>query len=145
MASEAPESEPPAPLVALLAKKLGQTDEQAEPLLRAAQSRHPENFWLNYALGESLRERKPAESVGFYRAALATRPTVAAVEYEVGFALWRQGHVDEAMAEFRRSGELDPSGAVAHYMLGMCLHDMGRFDEATAAYRRVTELEPGGA
>jgi tetratricopeptide (TPR) repeat protein len=144
LASEAPESEPPAPLVALLAKKLGPRDEQAEPLLRAAQSRHPEDFWLNYALGEALRERKPAESVGFYRAALATRPTVAAVEFEVGYALWRQSHLDEAMVEFRRSAELDTNGAVAHYMLGVCLDAMGRFEEATAAYRRVTELEPDG-
>jgi serine/threonine-protein kinase len=76
LTAETPEKGPPPPLVALLAKKLGQQDGQArgqllvgqklgqqdgqaEALLRAAQWRHPEDFWLNYALGEALRERKP--------------------------------------------------------------------------------------
>src|SRR5262249_29124066 len=57
LAGEASEDGPPTPLVVLLAKKLGQKDGQAEPLLRAAQGRHPEDFWLNFALGEALRER----------------------------------------------------------------------------------------
>jgi tetratricopeptide (TPR) repeat protein len=141
---EAPESAPPTSLVTLLAKKLGQQDGRAEPLLRAAQGRHPEDFWLNCALGDALRERKPAESVGFYRAALATRPTVGVVHFEVGTALRRQGQVDEAMAEFRRAVELEPDGAPAHYQLGTCLQAMGRLDEAMAEYRRVIDLEPEG-
>ncbi len=111
----------------------------------AAQGRHPEDFWLNCALGDALRERKPAESVGFYRAALATRPTVGVVHYEVGTALQRQGQVDEAMAEFRRAVEFEPDGAPARFQLGTCLEAMGRLDEAMAEYRRVIELDPKGA
>jgi tetratricopeptide (TPR) repeat protein len=145
LAGESPEGGPPTPLVALLAKKLGQKDGQAEPLLRQAQVRHPDDFWLNYALGEALRERKPAESVGFYRAALATRPTVAAVQFELGMALWRQGQANEAMAEFRRAVELDPKGSLAVFGLGLCLQGMGRPEEAMVEYRRTLELEPKGA
>ena len=145
LASETPESAPPISLVTLLAKKLGQHDGRAEPLLRAAQGRHPEDFWLNCALGDALRERKPAESVGFYRAALATRPTVGVVHYEVGTALRCQGQVDEAMAEFRRAVEFEPDGAPARFQLGTCLEAMGRLDEAMAEYRRVIELDPKGA
>ncbi len=68
----------------------------------------PEDFWLNYALGEALRERKPAEAVGFYRAALKTRPTVAAVHLEVGAALGRLGQGDEAFRPCRKAVELEP-------------------------------------
>jgi serine/threonine-protein kinase len=143
LAREAPESGPPTPLVTLVAKKLGQKNGQAEPLLRAARGRHPDDFWLNYALGEALRERKPAESVGFYRAALATRPTVAGVQFEVGMALWRQGQVDDALAEFRRAVELDPKWAPVRYQLGMCWQVIGRLEEALAEYRRVIDLDPG--
>ncbi len=142
LAGQAPETGPPTPLVTLLARKLGQKDGQAEPLLRAAQARHPEDFWLNYALGEALRERKPAEAVGFYRAALATRPTVASVQFEIGMALFRQNQVDEAMAEVRRAIELDPRGAPAHHQMGICLRAMGRLDEAMAEFRRAIELDP---
>ncbi len=126
----------------LLAKKLGQQDGQAEPLLRAAQGRKPQDFWLNYALGEALRERKPAEAVGFYRAALAMRPTVAAVHLEVGAALGRLGQGDEAIRACRRAVELEPMQGQYHYFLGIFLQADGRLDEAVAEFRRVIELEP---
>ncbi len=131
--------------MALLAKKLGQQDEQAEPLLRAAQGQHPEDFWLNYALGEALRERKPAEAVGFYRAALAMRPTAAEVHLEVSVALERQGQVDEAIRACRKALELEPTDGRYHYYLGSCLRARGRLDEAMAEFRRAIELDPTGA
>ena len=140
-----PENGPPTPLVALLAKKLGQKDGQAEPLLRAAQVRHPEDFWLNYGLGEALRERKPAEAVGFYRAALATRPTVAPVHMEISVALLRQGQVNEAILASRKAVELDPKDGRFHFYLGECLHDGGRFTEAIVEFRRSIELDPKSA
>jgi serine/threonine-protein kinase len=139
---DAPENGPPTPLVTLLAKKLGQQENQAEPLLRAAQARHPEDFWLNYALGEALRESKPAEAVGFYRAALATRPSVAPVHFQVGVALWRQRQFDEAIRALRMCIKLDPKNGSHHCMLGRCLQDRGKLDEAMAEYRRVIELDP---
>jgi serine/threonine-protein kinase len=142
LASEASEDGPPTPLVVLLAKKLGQKDEQAEPLLRAAQGRHPEDFWLNFALGGALRERKPVEAVGFYRAAMATRSTVSSVHFGVGVALWRQGQLDEAMAEFRRTIQLDPNADWAHRQLGLCFQARGQFAEAMAEYRRAIVLDP---
>jgi serine/threonine-protein kinase len=145
LAGQASATGPPTPLVTLLAKKLGQKDGQAEPLLRTAQARHPEEFWLNYELGEALRERKPTEAAGFYRAALATRPTVASVQFEIGMALFRQDQVDEAMVEFRRAIELEPTGAPAHHQLGMCLRARGRLDEAMAEFQRAIDLDPKAA
>src|SRR5262249_59505472 len=99
---------------------------------------------VNYALGEALRERKPADAVGFYRAALATRPAVAKVHAEVAMALFRQGQYDEAILAHRRSIELEPDAA-SHNNLGICLRARGRLDEAMAEFRRAIELEPGNA
>jgi tetratricopeptide (TPR) repeat protein len=141
----APESGPPTPLVALLAKKLGQKDEQAEPLLRAAQGRHPEDFWLNFALGEALRDRKPAEAVGFYRAALAMRPTAAEVHFGVSVALEHHGQVDEAIRAARKAIELAPKVGALHHRLGLCLQARGQLDEALAEFRRAIEFVPGAA
>jgi tetratricopeptide (TPR) repeat protein len=136
------EKGPPLPLLALLAKKLGQKDDQAEPLLRAAQRLHPEDFWLCYSLGETLRERKPAEALGFYRAALAIRPHVAAVYSEVGWALARQGHADAALAEGRRALQLDPNLAPALLVVGWCMQTKGQLEDAIAQYRRVIHVYP---
>ncbi len=138
----APESGPPTPLVALLAKKLGRKDEQAEPLLRAAQGRHPDDFWLNYALGEALQDRKPAEAVGFFRAALAMRPTAAEVHFGVSVALEHHGQVDEAIRAARKAIELAPNVGALHHRLGLCLQANGQLDEALAEFRRAIELDP---
>jgi serine/threonine protein kinase/tetratricopeptide (TPR) repeat protein len=135
LAGGAPGAGPPTPLLTLLGRKLGQKEDAAEPLLRAAQRRHPEDFWLNYALGEALRERKPAEAVGFYRAALATRPTVAAAHAEIGMALFRQDQGDEAILAYRRAIELDPKAVRFHIHLGVGLLHVGRMDEAMAEFR----------
>jgi tetratricopeptide (TPR) repeat protein len=142
LAKDASVNGPPTALVTLLAKKLGQKDNQAEPLLRAAHGRHPEDFMLNYALGVALCEGKPAEAVGFYRAALATRPTVAAVHLEVGMSLLRLGQVDEAMRSVRTAIELDPKWAPAHLGLGLCWVARGELDKAMASYRHASELDP---
>jgi serine/threonine-protein kinase len=144
LAGQAPEAGPPTPLVTLLARKLGKKDGQTEPLLRAAQGRRPEEFWTNYLLGDALQERKPAEAAGFYRAALATRPTIAHLHFQLGMALFRQRQLDEAMAEFRRVSELNPKTATGHYQVGMCLKARGDLDAAMAEYRRAIELDPKG-
>jgi serine/threonine-protein kinase len=145
LAGDAPANEPPTPLVTLLAKKLGDKDGQVEPLLRAAQERSPEDFWLNYALGEALRIRKPAEAVAYYRAALATRPTLAEVHSELGMALLRQGQVDEAIRVCRKASQLRPASAAAHNNLAMCLDARGELDEAIAEFSRVMDLSPTNA
>jgi serine/threonine-protein kinase len=142
LAEGAPEHAPSTAVVTLLAKKLGRYDKQSAPLLRAAQLRHPDDFWLNYALGDALREKEPAEAASFYRAALATRPTAEAVWRGLGAALEGQGRVDEAMAHYRRAIELDPKGALAHDYLSTCLLGKGRVDEAMAECRRAIELDP---
>ena len=142
LAGESPANGPPAPLVTLLAKKLGDKDGQAEPLLRTAQARRPDDFWLNYALGEALRARKSAEALGFYRAALATRPTVSEVHVELGMALLRLGQVDEAIQACRQASQLAPTYAAAHHNLGLCLQAKGRLDEAMTEFRHAIQLLP---
>jgi tetratricopeptide (TPR) repeat protein len=142
LAREATANEPPTPLVTLLAKKLGDKDGQVEPLLRAAQERHPEDFWLNCALGEALRVRKPAEAVGFYRAALAARPTVAEVYNELGAALLRQGQVDEALRVCRKASQLAPTFAGARTNLAMCWAAKREPDEEMTEIRLAVQLAP---
>jgi serine/threonine-protein kinase len=137
-----PEKDPPTPLLSLLAEKLGQKGGQAEPLLRAAQRRHPEDFWLNYTLGETMRDRKPAEAVGFCRAALATRPMAAEVHLQLGTALLRQGLVDEAILACRKATQLSPTFAAAYNNLGMCLHAKNQLDAAMAEFRHAMQLAP---
>src|SRR5262249_54004647 len=49
--------------------------EEALAWLREAQQRHPGDFWLNYLLGHFWDKERPQLAVGYFRAAVAIRPT----------------------------------------------------------------------
>jgi tetratricopeptide (TPR) repeat protein len=55
---------------------------------------------------------------------------VAAFHNELGFALVEEGQLDEAIAEFRKSIELQPDFTDAHYNLGLALRHAGQEEEA---------------
>jgi serine/threonine-protein kinase len=116
---------------------------EKERLLRAAQEQHPGDFWSNFWWGSALEmSKRPAEAVGYFRAALAVRPGTAAVYNNLGIALQDQGKLDEAAAEFRKAIYLDPKHALPHNNLGIVLRDQGKLDEAAAEYRKAIDLNP---
>jgi tetratricopeptide (TPR) repeat protein/tRNA A-37 threonylcarbamoyl transferase component Bud32 len=118
----------------------------AERLLRRAQERHPEDFWINFTLGKALLDgQKPEEAVGYYRAALALRPRTFAVHTNLGNALREAGKTDEALAEFNKAIDLEPGMALAYTNLGNALFDKGRWDEAITACRKALDIDPGSA
>jgi tetratricopeptide (TPR) repeat protein len=129
-------------LLGVLATRLIPTD--AERLLRATQQRHPEDFQVNFDLGNALHKGKKAEeAVGYFRAALALRPRAFAVNINLGNALRETGNVDEAIICQRKAIEIDPGIALAYNNLGNSLGDTGKVDEAVACYRKAIALEPG--
>jgi serine/threonine protein kinase/Tfp pilus assembly protein PilF len=144
LAVEAPVGELSSRLLAILGRVLSvQPGADAEPLLRSAQQRYPDCFWLNLQLGGLLFHRQKLEqAVGFYRAALARRPRSGVAYSNLGLALKDLGQLEEALASCRRAVELNPNSAWFHNNLGNVLRRAGRGDEAIAAYRRAIELAP---
>jgi tetratricopeptide (TPR) repeat protein len=114
------------------------------PLLTAAQARCPQDFWLNFELGEALHQDKRwDEALGYYRAALALRPESCAVHNHLGEALRAQGRLDEAIGHFQQAIRLNPkSSAAAHTNLGAALRAQGRLDEAIGHYQQAVCLDP---
>jgi serine/threonine protein kinase/Tfp pilus assembly protein PilF len=142
---DSPEAVPPPQLLRTLAVWLREAGGHPEPLLRAAQQRRPGDFWLNFALASVLRDSSPAESVGFCRAALVTRPRSSRLYSCLALALRAQGKKGEALAAFRKAAELQPDGILPLCSLGQFLYELGRTDEALAALRKATGLVPRGA
>jgi serine/threonine-protein kinase len=129
-----------------LAEALRQTGDDAVPLLRAAQRRHPRDFWLNVWLGNALQDGRHAEeAAGFFRAALALRPEAASIHNNLGHALQNAGRPDEALAEYDQALALDPGLARAHYNRANLLKDRGRQEEAVAGYRQALLFDPKSA
>jgi serine/threonine protein kinase/Flp pilus assembly protein TadD len=142
LAAEAPLAELSPALLTLLATRLRKVGADVEPLLRTAQRLQPADFWLNFELGMALRDSKPAEAAGFFRAALVARPDCSQVYNMLGLVLAKVGGADEAIAAYRRAVELDGKNSAAHYNLADALSDRGQMAEALAEYRRASQLNP---
>jgi superkiller protein 3 len=117
----------------------------AAKLLRRAQRKHPDDFWVNEHLGLLLQEVTPPnldEAVRFLTAAVALRPDSPGAHLNLGCALKAKGQFDEAIACDRKAVALDPKYVAAHNNLGNGLACKGQFDEAIACYRRAIALDP---
>lgn len=122
----------------------GHREESAEVLLMAY-DRAPDDFWVNYQLGALLCEDKPADAVGFCRAAVAIRPDSSQAYNNLGAALAKLGRANEAVAVYQRSAALDVNQAIAHHNIGILLNDQGEKQAAMDAYRRALRISPGMA
>jgi serine/threonine-protein kinase len=140
---------PPA-TVALLADALARAGEvgRAVKLLGQAQRRHPADFWLNHELAYFLQSLDPPgtdAALGFYRAALALRPTSPGTYHNLGRALSLQNKLDEAEAAFQHAVALQPDYSYAHNGLGVILTRRGRHAEAIAEFRQAVAAQPDNA
>jgi serine/threonine-protein kinase len=131
-------------------------------LLRRAQPRHPQDFWVNYELAFRLYESVPPkgsadraaraeelpavnEAIRFYTAAVAVRPQSAGAQGNLGLALGIKGDLPGAIVCFKKALDLDPTYAPAHNGLGWALGIKGDLPGAIACYRKALELDPKNA
>ncbi len=77
-----------------------------ESLLRKGRSDHPGDFWCNFELANFLREKKPAEAIGYYYVALAIRPESSAVYCNLGQALRDRGEFAAGLKALQKGHEL---------------------------------------
>jgi serine/threonine-protein kinase len=118
----------------------------AVPLLRAAQARFPQDFWLNHQLGQALKAvQKWDEALSYLRMA-ALRPDVGLVHMNLGVALFRKGQLDEAIAEYQEALRLDPkASAGVHGNLGAALYSVGQRDKAMIHLQEALRRDPNSA
>ena len=117
-------------------------------LLIKAQPIHPEDFWINYQLANSLGLPATAtEAVGYGRAALAVRPESAVVYLTLANAVGNQGvqWEPEAEALLHKAMALEPGNPHVYIHLGNNQRNQKKFPEAEAAFRKAIELKPDDA
>jgi Tfp pilus assembly protein PilF len=138
--------QPPAALV-LLGVALKRLDDLplAVDVLRSAQQRHPNDFWVNHELALALDESRPpqpAEAVGYYRAALALRPDSPGVHLNLGNVLGKLGKPAQAADEYRAAIALKRDYAQAHCYLGEALARLRQAAEAEDELRQAVAVQP---
>jgi tetratricopeptide (TPR) repeat protein len=118
--------------------------------LEAAKSAAPEkdaNLHLIWArLGDAYDVAgRPDDAANAYRQAVALKPTPGYYN-NLGGILGRNNKIDEAMAAFQKSAELDPPNAAQAYRnAGITLYNAGKMKEAVEPLKKATELDPKSA
>jgi eukaryotic-like serine/threonine-protein kinase len=117
--------------------------------LRKAQQAHPNDFWINYSLSETLFIDAAAvnytafleEAIGFMRVAVALRPDSPHAHNYLGAALKRHGRPKEAEGQYRWAVELKNDDPVYRINLGGVLTELGKWAEAEKEFRQAIELK----
>jgi tetratricopeptide (TPR) repeat protein len=149
------ESLAPATAVFLFAL-LGQGTPEGLKLLAWVRERRPDDFWLNFTLGNELagdmgnshedRDRsRQEEAIGYLRAALAVKPNSSVALNNLGFVLSAKGEVGWAIRKYREALRLDPKLAMAHNNLGVALSRQGDVEGAIRSYREALLADPNEA
>jgi tetratricopeptide (TPR) repeat protein len=129
-------------------RELGAVD-KAMAVLREAQRHHPDDFWLNDALGlfskDALRPPRYDDSLRYYAMTLALRPHNARTHRAVAEMLEMTGALDEAVGEYTRALELDPKDQIAVGGRGDAHYKLHRYEKAVADYSKGIELGPNHA
>jgi tetratricopeptide (TPR) repeat protein len=115
----------------------------AANFLRAAQLRHPNDFWINHRLAWCLMGiPRRGEAVRFYTVAVGLRPRSPAAWANLGSILYQNGATDDAAAALHEALRLNPDHVVANNNMGNVLARKGDFDGAIAAYKKAAALGP---
>jgi tetratricopeptide (TPR) repeat protein len=88
---------------------------------------------------------RPDDAANAYKQAIEQKPT-AAYYNNLGGILGRAGKIEDAMAAFQKSAELDPQNAAQAYRNGgITLYNVGKMKEAVEPLKKATELDPKNA
>jgi tetratricopeptide (TPR) repeat protein len=123
--------------------------EEKELVLRRAQWRYPNDFWINHRLGVNLIWKddpdQVREGIGFMRAAVAVRPSSSHAMMNLGNGYSHLHQNDEAIACYGNAIRLNSGNYVAYICLSTPLVAKGFDDEAIAALERVIKTAPNRA
>src|SRR5437660_303521 len=86
-----------------------------------------------------------SDSFTLFEHALAVTPPNAAIERSLGYALHRNGRLDEAAAHFEKALQLTPDDHMSLLYMGVCRFYQGRVPEAMEYAQAAIRLQPDAA
>lgn len=108
---------------------------RARPLLAAA-------ALVALTVVASVRLDDWKDSVSLFSRALAVDELSPVIQSHMGYALFEQRRIDEAIAHYRRAIELQPNYAEAHNYLGIAYAVQGEASAAAGEFKTALALDP---
>ena len=142
LARTAPVERLPESMVLAVGRRLRAFRRDAAPFLRRVQQASRRFLLVESSATCRCNRRNSEEAAGYYRAALASRPTAAVGYCAVGDALRYQHDLDAAIDYYHKALQLDPNFARTHNNLGLVLQAQGRLDEAMGCFQKAAQLDP---
>src|SRR5262249_14485460 len=139
---------PPAHQLAItstLLRRLG-TKAEAIRMLRAAQRRRPDDFWLNWETARAYQaDFRYREALPFYRVVVSLRPHNVWTIYGMSQVLMYLEEYDESIAELRQAIAIDPENETLRLALATVLIRNGQYHEVLCEWERCAEALPNKA
>jgi serine/threonine-protein kinase len=142
LARTAPVENEPVSLLLAVAERIWMLGGDPGSFVRTVQSVHPADFWPNLVLGDTLLHVSPGEAGGYYRAAIAARPTAAVGYCGLGDSLRFLDYPGAAISYYENALKIDPTFARAHNDLGLALQAQGRMVDAIGHHEKAVQLDP---
>jgi Flp pilus assembly protein TadD len=127
--------------------ELGETS-KAIALLRQRASASPDDYMVQYVLGEALNRSGPAirspeesEAIQSLEKSVRLNPDFAASRAVLGKLLLRRNEVDRAITELEKALELDPQETSSLYQLAQAHRKKGNLERAKELFAKVDRVK----
>ncbi|CAN5774192.1 hypothetical protein BH11PLA1_BH11PLA1_04930 [soil metagenome] len=130
--------------IALLGMLLGWAGAPAAgaELLGDVLRQQPNNFWINLAVGNTLRQaNRHAEASIYYRIAAALRPDNMLAHNALAIEINETGDIDESVRIFQKAIDLEPGSHIPRHNLVWVLSHNGRWKDARVECGRAIEAQ----
>jgi len=142
-----PQKNLPAVARAVVLLELGETP-KAVALLRRTATDSPNDYLVQYILGEALNRSGPApasaeenETVRALEKSVGLNPDFAASRAVLGKLLLRRNEIDRAITELEKALELDPKETSSLYQLALAHRKKGNLERARELFAKVDRVK----
>ncbi len=102
----------------------------------------PDSPWLHVLYANAYAQQgHDADARKEYQEALRLKPDLPAINFRLGFLLYKEGEYDPAAECFRKELTINPSYSDANLFLGQTLHNLGQEEEAAVHLRKAIALD----
>ena len=126
-----------------LRQSYGQGRSDPLPFLLKVLAAHPDDYWVNMAMGNAMLGRGDAfNAARYYQALQALRPGTPWAHNGLGVVFMRTDKFDQAISEFREAVKTDPGRCELRANLSMTLRFSGHMQEACEVIQEVYQIHP---